>query len=212
MRERLEDLWRDYHYAAVNLMICALQVIVFFINTSMHGALFGPGRLSAAAVMEGHEYWRLFTVVFLHADFLHLMSNLVGQIAIGNMLERYYGHLRFLLIYVLCTIGADFVSMANAVRTGWTGGSVGSSGAVFGLLGVLVAMIFTGNGIYGSSAALRQRAVFMVIYAVYVGTRSTGIDNAAHVGGMLTGILCGLIFARSAGSGSRSPRSRRRQG
>ena len=211
MGDRLEDLWREYRYAAVNLTIAALQVIVFIINTAMHGELFAKGMLSPAAVLEDHEFWRLFTVVFLHTDFPHLMSNLVGQIALGNLLEQYYGHLRYLLIYVLCTIGADGVSMAHALRTGWTGGSVGSSGAVFGLLGVLVALIFMGR-VYGNAETLRGRAVFMIIYAVYVGSQSTHIDNAAHAGGLVTGILCGLLFAPSARSGFRSPRSRRRRG
>ena len=193
--ENIREVWNRYRYAAVNCTLAVLQVIFYLLNAALGGALYAPLALHAGAVLQGHQYWRLFTVMLMHADLTHLLSNLLGQIFIGNIVEQNLGHARFGLLYFLCLAGGSACSVLHAVTTGWNGWCVGSSGAVFGLMGALAVLILKGFRKYDSRRSLPQRALFMLVYAVYSGSQSASVDNAAHVGGLITGLLAGIILS-----------------
>lgn len=151
-----------------------------------HGAMYEP------YVIEGHEYYRLVTSLFLHFGISHLMNNMVMLGALGWNLELEIGKIRFFLIYFLSGMGGNICSLIYHVKEGTYVISAGASGAVFGLMGALVCAALQRRGYIGR---LNKRGlIFMVILSLYFGLTSTGVDNAAHIGGLICGFLLQVIL------------------
>lgn len=151
-----------------------------------HGAMYDP------YVIQGHEYYRLVTSMFLHFGIEHLMNNLIMLGALGWNLEIEIGKIRFLLIYLLSGIGGNLCSMFVNRLEGTAFVSAGASGAVFGLMGALVCAAIGRRGYVGR---LNKRGlIFMVILSLYFGLASSGVDNAAHIGGLVSGFLLQIIL------------------
>lgn len=153
-----------------------------------HGAMYIP------YVTGKGEYYRLFTSIFLHFDFSHLMNNMVMLGAFGLYLEPEMGSIRFLAAYLLSGLGGNLLSLA--IHIGETPGSVsaGASGAVFGLMGVLVWMLLKNRGSVGRIQG--QRIALMVGLSLYFGFASGNVDNFAHIGGLITGFLAAILLYR----------------
>lgn len=151
-----------------------------------HGAMYEP------YVIEGHEYYRLVTSLFLHFGISHLMNNMVMLGALGWNLELEIGKIRFFLIYFLSGMGGNICSLIYHVKEGTYVISAGASGAVSGLMGALVCAALQRRGYIGR---LNKRGlIFMVILSLYFGLTSTGVDNAAHIGGLICGFLLQVIL------------------
>ena len=143
-------------------------------------------------VLENAEYYRLIACVFLHFGIDHLMNNMVLLGALGWNLETEIGSIKFLLIYFVSGIGANLISLAMDLRTGNMAVSVGASGAVFGLLGALLWVVIRNKGKIGRLTG--RGMLFMVLLSLYFCFTSTGVDNAAHVGGLVCGFLTAVIL------------------
>lgn len=141
------------------------------------------------------ELWRLFTCMFVHIGAIHLLMNMYALLFIGLILEPILGRWKFLSIYILTGIGASLVSIF------WHDDvvSAGASGAIFGMYGLLLAMLSTGSHGLTNKAMLTNIGVF-VGYNLLYGVKGD-IDNAAHIGGLLTGALIGyaLVMAQKSG-------------
>lgn len=152
-----------------------------------HGAMYEP------YLTDGQEYYRLVTSMFLHFGFEHLMNNMIMLGAIGMYLEPAIGKIRFLLIYFVSGIGGNILSFYMNLRQGRSVVSAGASGAVFGLMGALVFAV-----LWDRKNRIRldkRRILFMVVLSLYFGFTSTGVDNAAHVGGLICGfVLCAALL------------------
>jgi rhomboid protease GluP len=146
------------------------------------GANFRPVTLA------GGE-WRLLTNVFLHIGIIHLLFNMYALLYIGLLLEPHLGRLRFAAAYLLTGIAASTASLYWHDMTV----SAGASGAIFGMYGVFLAMLTT-NFIEKSArkALLTSIAVF-VGYNLMNGLKG-GIDNAAHIGGLVSGLVIGYVY------------------
>ncbi len=139
-------------------------------------------------VMEG-EYWRLFTYMFLHGGIAHLLGNLFALLFVGLHLEPLLGRARYLSAYILTGIVAGLASM---MMHGHSVG-VGASGAIFGLYGVFLALL-TARLIQGAQRqTLLRSLLFFIIYALLMGLQGN-TDNAAHIGGLVSGVLIGLLY------------------
>ncbi len=151
-----------------------------------HGAMYPP------MVTEMKEYYRLFTCLFLHFGIDHLMNNMVMLGALGWNLEAEAGRIRFLLIYFISGIGGNLLSLGFSLHFGDIAVSAGASGAVFGLMGALLWVVIRNKGRIGR---LTQRGgLFMVVLSLYFGFTSSGVDNAAHVGGLICGFLAAVLM------------------
>ena len=112
---------------------------------------------------------------------------------LGDRLEQILGGVRYLLFYLLCGLGANIVSLIFDLKMGdWYTMSAGASGAIFGVVGGLMWIVFMNRGRLGDLSS-GQLAV-MAFFTLYLGFTSSGVDNAAHVGGLLVGILLGIPF------------------
>ena len=185
---------RKYSYCSVNICLAVFEAAVFAVCLLTGDRLYAMGRCGTYLVLRDGQYWRLLTSVFLHAGITHLGSNLLVQILMGNIVERNLGHVRYLILFLLSGIGGNIVSVLYDNALGVNTYSVGASGAVFGVMGVLVLLIVKGRKNLRSGSSMLARAAFAVFYAVYSGFKNPYTDNAAHIGGLATGVLLGLIL------------------
>lgn len=179
------------------LLTCALiaaNAAVFAWEISVRAladrdALIAAGALVRQRVLEG-EVWRLLTTMFLHADPGHLVGNCLILYVVGMACEHAYGRLRTALVYLASGLCGGLLSMAFL-----PGPSVGASGAIFGVIGCVIAFFYR----YHRVAKLRDKRIGLVllIWAVYsIGTGSFNpfLDNFAHLGGLIGGAIVSLLL------------------
>lgn len=190
-------MMNDRRTAPCTILLVVVNVIVFFCLTFQgmtedavfmleHGAMYVPYVLG-----EG-EYYRLFSSMFMHFGFEHLMNNMVMLLVIGWTLEREIGKLKFLLIYLLSGLAGNVLSSIWDVWTGDFAVSAGASGAIFGIVGALLYVAVRNRGRIGSVSG--RGLAFMVILSLYYGFTSGGVDNFAHIGGLLSGFLLSVLL------------------
>jgi len=176
----------------VSGILVAVNVIVYLICTFTGNLLYNVGELDAAAVLLRGEYGRIIYSMFLHAGIDHLFNNMVILFFLGAMIEKVTGHIQLLLIYLLSGIGANICSLLYKVMTMDSMASVGASGAIFGLDGVLLAWILLDR--QAMPDVTPRRVLLMIVLSLYSGFTAHNIDNAAHVGGLLTGFAVGALL------------------
>lgn len=176
----------------VSGILVAANAIVYLICTFTGNLLYNIGELDAAAVLLRREYGRIIYSMFLHAGIDHLFNNMVILFFLGAMIEKVTGHIQLLLIYLLSGIGANICSLLYKVMTMDSMASVGASGAIFGLDGVLLAWILLDR--QAMPDVTPRRVLPMIVLSLYSGFTAHNIDNAAHVGGLLTGFAAGALL------------------
>jgi rhomboid protease GluP len=178
----------------INILIFILMVatgVNFFIPDSE--SLLNWGANFRPITLEGQS-WRLLTACFLHIGIFHLLLNMYALLYIGVLLEPYLGKTRFLAAYLITGIAASITSLWwNDLTI-----SAGASGAIFGMYGVFLALLTT--NLLDKSV----KKTFLTSIAVFVGYNilnglkpNSGIDNAAHIGGLLSGLMVGYAFIPS---------------
>lgn len=183
---------RGQELPIVSGILVAANVIVYLICTFTGNLLYNIGELDAAAVLLRGEYGRIIYSMFLHAGIDHLFNNMVILFFLGAMIEKVTGHIQLLLIYLLSGIGANICSLLYKVMTMDSMASVGASGAIFGLDGVLLAWILLDR--QAMPDVTPRRVLLMIVLSLYSGFTAHNIDNAAHVGGLLTGFTAGALL------------------
>ncbi|MFN2545684.1 MAG: rhomboid family intramembrane serine protease [Actinomycetota bacterium] len=176
----------------------AIEVVVSkgraLANGVPNSTAFDLGALYPPAIAQGSQYWRLITVMFLHANLLHIALNGYALWLFGRFVEDTFGRIRFLLIY--------FVTGFLAAVTSYTFGptnqlGVGASGAIVGLLGAFIVYNFRRRHMSLARGNLRW-ALMIIALNVVIGSAFNGIDNWAHGGGLVAGLLAGT-FAEGIG-------------
>jgi membrane associated rhomboid family serine protease len=148
------------------------------------GALFYKWQLQPYAVHRFDRYYELITSAFLHVSLLHIVSNMIALIVVGPALERLLGWRRFAALYVLSALGGSAAIYAFGSQLAPT---VGASGAIFGLFGGCLALV--------RRLGLDRQWLIGIIVLNFVLTFSIhGISKLGHIGGFVTGILCGLAI------------------
>ena len=144
--------------------------------------------------------WRLVTGCFLHANLLHIVFNMWVLVDLAPAIEELYGPPRFFFLYTACGIGGYLLS-------GFLGHfSIGASGAIVGLIGVLLAVTYRRGG--SGMQQLRSQVYRWIIYLVLWGFFFPGIDNMAHLGGGITGfILAKFMLDRAPATPSERKRA-----
>ncbi len=173
----------------INLLVFILMVISgvsFFEPTTTDliswGADFRP------VTMDG-QWWRLLTSIFLHIGVFHILFNMYALLYIGLLLEPYLGKLRFGAAYLFTGILSSLTSIYWHPLTV----SAGASGAIFGMYGVFLAMLTTNIIDKKTRSALFASIGIFVVFNLMNGTKA-GIDNAAHIGGLISGLIIGYAY------------------
>ena len=152
------------------------------------GANYGPWTLKG-------QWWRLFTSMFLHGSVLHLAFNMFALWQVGRLVERIFGSLRFAGLYLLAGLAGSLASVLWNPHVN----SVGASGAIFGIIGGLLAFIGRANsGVPPTVVSdLRGSILPFLLFNLSAGFVYPHTDNAAHIGGLAGGWLAGHLLARS---------------
>ncbi|HYE38700.1 MAG TPA: rhomboid family intramembrane serine protease [Ramlibacter sp.] len=199
--------WALYLVMALNVGAWAAQVASgMSVFRPASADLFRWGANSAWAVTRDHEYWRLLAATFLHGGLIHLGMNMLGLWGAGHLLSRLHGNGQFLLVYFASALAGSAASLHFAAQTAV---SVGASGAVFGVLGAVLVTAYRHRQRLPKAMTrgiLASEGVFLA-YALANGFSRAGIDNAAHLGGLLAGaglawVLAGKIEAPAGRRGA----------
>lgn len=171
-----------YWLIAVNVILYVIPILFGQYNNLINGySVWGP------AIREG-EYYRLLTGIFLHGGLVHLLFNCYALFVIGSQVENFLGRFKFLVIYLVAGISGALFSMIF----GGNYASIGASGAIFGLMGALVYFgyhyrVYLGN-------VVKSQIIPLIILNLILGFCMTGIDNFAHVGGLIGGTLMSIAL------------------
>lgn len=188
---RTPHVWATWAIVTIATLVYIVMVVrgvgrISLSATVAAGSNFGP-------YTQTGQWWRLLTAVFIHAGFFHLFFNMLVLVQSGRVAERLFGTARFIVLYVFAGLSGSLVSLL------WHPGvnSVGASGAIFGVLGAIVAFLVRHGSVVPRPLYLRhlRLAVAFIAYALPSGFRHQGIDNGAHLGGLLGGLLLGLLLA-----------------
>ncbi len=175
-----------------NVLIAAC-VIMFIITCMIDGIGAISGITNEVAIklgannvqlLQSGEVWRLLTHAFLHGSLIHLLVNMYSLYILGRQIETFMGKWKFLFIYLVSAITGGLLS---AVLGSPNILSVGASGAIFGLAGALLYFGYHFRNYLGT--ALKNQILPVIIVNLAIGFLSTGIDNYAHIGGLLGGIF-----------------------
>ena len=185
--------------SVTTVLIAATVIVSLSAILSTEGMfLYEAFQLDKQAVAEG-EYWRLWTVTLLHGSpqpgffgqsLAHLFFNMYALYLCGPIVERWYGPARFLLFYLLCAAGGSLASFVFGAEVP----SVGASGAIFGLFGLLLAANRFHRPVDRSSRMLVGQLGFLILVNIVFGLAIPNIDNAAHLGGLATGLWIGTVW------------------
>lgn len=164
-------------------ILLIINALLYFIPLifGFHDELINKFCIYGPSIRNG-EYYRLLTGVFIHANIFHLATNCYSLYVLGSQIESYLGKTKYIVIYLLSAISGSLFSMIFAKNTA----SVGASGAIFGLMGALLYFgyyyrIYLGN-------VLKSQLIPLIIFNLLLGFTLSGIDNFAHIGGLLGGL------------------------
>jgi rhomboid protease GluP len=180
------------------MAIIAVNVLVFLmltvtggsednVNLYRWGAKYGPA-------IAGGEWWRLILPMFMHIGFFHLLTNSFGLLIFGSMAERLLGSPVYLSIYLVTGLLGNVASFVMGPTLG-----AGASGAVFGIIGAFGIYLLLNRKVMGEVARQALTSIaFIIAINLGIGFVSSGIDNAAHIGGLLGGMgMAYLVSPRS---------------
>ena len=174
-------------------VLVAVNVVIYLLCQLPGNTLYGRGCLSAFEIIAHEEYGRILWSIFLHADPNHLFSNMIILLFMGAMIEKEIGHLPFAGIYLASGIGGNLLSLAGKVVSVDWAVSLGASGAIFGLDGLLLALVLFSRRRMENVTPLR--VVLMICMSLYSGFTGGNVDNLAHIGGLLVGFVLGVLLS-----------------
>lgn len=200
------DYWtaltKSNRVPVVSIAVASACVVVFLLMLSSGGSLFEPtteqivhwGGNDSALIVSG-QWWRLITSCFVHVGVIHLAMNMWCLCALGTMTEKFYGRVRFSVLYILAGIGGSIAGCLFHPATV----SAGASGAIFGLAGGTLALCVCLKERLPAERFISQITSMLafVCYNLFYGFAKPHIDNAAHIGGLVTGFAVGLPLAAS---------------
>lgn len=180
----------------ITLGLMLINIVYFFIlekngSTTDVVYMLRKGAVYHYNVIEKHEYYRLVTCMFMHFDFGHLLNNMFGLALLGNEAERFYGRIRYFIIYMISGVSGSLVSAIYYHITNGNVVSAGASGAIYGIMGSLVVKIIEDKK--DNRYAVRKMLIVLLLL-VMIGQRSENVDNIAHLAGFAAGILTGLFL------------------
>ena len=189
----MEEIKREPVTALLILLNTLIFLIVEFTGGSENGQhMLECGAVYAPLIIEQGQWYRMITSMFLHFGAPHLINNMLVLFVLGQRLEPVTGKMKFLLIYILGGLGGNLISLIWDMRTGDYSLSAGASGAVFAVMGGMIYVIIRHRGRV-ADLTVRQMLI-MAAFSLYFGFASEGVDNVAHIGGLLSGFLIAVIL------------------
>ena len=193
-----------FRLTPVNMIIVALNVLCFIFVIVLNGGyaatldsdtMLRMGALSYDTFISG-KWYQIITSMFLHFGITHLFNNMILLIYAGCQLEQMVGKMRYLLLYVGSGIVGNAASLWYYHSIGEYAVSAGASGAIFGVIGALLVILAWNRT--NNAETTPRRLFFLAFITIYYGMTTIGVDNAAHIGGLISGIFGGFLLSKIA--------------
>lgn len=202
--ETLYEIYNSLGYTAgsddkksipvVTYMVIGINILVFLITAFLSNNIFNidinvlvnMGAKYNELISAG-QYYRLFTCIFLHGGIVHIALNMYSLYAIGPLVERLFGKTKYIIIYLVSGLVSSTFSFLFS-----NGISIGASGAIFGLLGTVLIFAYKMRKEIGKD--FLRNIVSVIIVNLIIGVSIPNIDNFAHIGGLIGGILVTSLF------------------
>lgn len=180
-------------FIGVNVGVYVLMCLAggIAITAPDHAVLIGFGAKQNELIAQQHQYWRLVTSIFIHVGIIHLLINNYALWIVGQEIERIYGSSRFVVLYLATGVLGSLGSYAfNPQAT-----SAGASGAIFGLFGVMATFAFRYRSEIPAAIGreIKRRVIPIIALNLIFGLSVRIVDNAAHIGGLLSGVVLALV-------------------
>jgi len=181
----------------VNYVILGILALIFLFSFLFNKSdyLILKFGVSGPLIRAG-DYFRLLTGAFIHTDILHLLTNGYALYIVGNQIENFYGKKKFIIIYLISALTGSLLSICMHDTF-----SIGASGAIFGLLGSLLYFGYHYRVYFGS--VIINKVLPVIIINLIIGFTLSGIDNFAHIGGLIGGILSSMALGINSKDGKR---------
>ena len=176
----------------VTLTLIIVNVIVFIICTLTGSLLYNKGAVGLKLIEKPTDIYRSFTSMFLHVGFAHLSGNMLLLFLVGNVVEREVKPVAFTVMYFVSGLVGDVVMFIEEIVRQQDIVVVGASGAVFGLLGVLLALVVFKR--VSREKMSVNRVLYVIVLSIYNGYSQANVANGAHIGGVVAGFIMGVIF------------------
>ena len=190
-RNKIAEKIFSYKQPIVTYIIMAICIILFILMELSGGSTNSQTLLKYGAnldvLVKNGEYYRLFTCIFLHIGIMHLLCNMYSLYIIGREVENLFGKIKYIIIFILSGIFGSIMSLAFTHNTI----SAGASGAIFGLLGALLYFGMHYRTYLGE--AIKRSIIPIIVINLIIGFFAEGIDLAAHIGGLVGGVLVAMM-------------------
>lgn len=190
-RNKIAEKIFSYKQPIVTYIIMAICIILFILMELSGGSTNSQTLLKYGAnldvLVKNGEYYRLFTCIFLHIGIMHLLCNMYSLYIIGREVENLFGKIKYIIIFILSGIFGSIMSLSFTHNTI----SAGASGAIFGLLGALLYFGMHYRTYLGE--AIKRSIIPIIVVNLIIGFFAEGIDLAAHIGGLVGGVLVAMM-------------------
>ena len=190
-RNKIAEKIFSYKQPIVTYIIMAICIILFILMELSGGSTNSQTLLKYGAnldvLVKNGEYYRLFTCIFLHIGIMHLLCNMYSLYIIGREVENLFGKIKYIIIFILSGIFGSIMSLTFTHNTI----SAGASGAIFGLLGALLYFGMHYRTYLGE--AIKRSIIPIIVVNLIIGFFAEGIDLAAHIGGLVGGVLVAMM-------------------
>ena len=181
----------------VTVLFILLNILIFLVVDFSGGSentayMIACGAAYPPLILESGQIYRLFTSMFLHFGIYHIANNMLILFVLGQRLEPVVGKIRFILIYLLGGLGGNIFSIVMEMKKSEYAVSAGASGAIFSVMGTMIYVVVRNRGRIQDISA--RQMLIMAGFSLYFGFTSTGVDNAAHIGGLVCGFLLAVLL------------------
>lgn len=190
----LASVWKNHSATTVLIIINCLMFLASIFISMQTSDFFGQvflGALYKPLVYGANEWWRLIASGFVHADFFHLMMNMIALLSLGTFVERVYGVKAFLSIYFVSLISGSLLALIKLPGNMF---SLGASGAIYGLMGATIVYLFS-SGLY-KFKQFRTPIIQNLLLNFFI-SLMPNVSWEAHLGGLIAGALMTLVFTKT---------------
>ena len=187
--EKINDLFTPKKSIVTYLLVGIMVFIFILMYVLGNGSLDTKTLYNFGGLVKDGAFYRNITSMFLHIGIIHLVMNMWALILLGKQVENFYGHIKTLIIFIFSGLVGNLLSV---ILMNERTISAGASGAIFGIIGGMTAIILV-KYIHKHNLDLKK-IIFIAFLSLYSGFSSQGVDNAAHVGGFISGFLISFII------------------
>jgi len=181
--ERVEEIFKPKkNVVTVSLIIINVLIYAYMILFGQYENMINNFAVYGPYIVRYGQYYRLITGAFLHGDILHLLFNCYALYVVGSQIESFMGKAKYMAIYFISALTGSLISILLTKTA-----SIGASGAIFGLMGSLLYFGYHYRVYLGT--VLKSQIIPLIVINLIIGFSVSGIDNFAHIGGLIGGVL-----------------------